>query len=163
MTQALPDTPALRFTRRDGVHILETELLLPRPRAEVFPFFADARNLEAITPASLRFTILTPPPITMRPGAIIDYRLRISGVPTRWRTEITSWEPPLRFVDEQRRGPYRLWVHEHRFEERDGGTLVADRVRYAVPGGAPVERVLVRPRLREIFTFRRAELARIFA
>ena len=107
---------------------LTSEVMLPRPPAEVFPFFADARNLERLTPAWLRFEVLTAGPIEMRPGAAIDYRLRLRGVPIRWRSEITAWEPPFRFVDEQRRGPYRLWVHEHRFEEREGRTLASDHV-----------------------------------
>jgi ligand-binding SRPBCC domain-containing protein len=160
---ALDGAPAIRFRREAGLHTIEAGLWLPRSRDEVFPFFADAFNLEAITPASLGFTILTPPPITMRQGARIDYQLRINSVPVRWQSEITSWEPPHRFVDEQRRGPYRVWIHEHIFEERDGGTLVMDRVRYAVPGGAMIERLLVRPQLRKIFTYRRTRLSEIFS
>lgn len=130
------------------------ELWLPRPRAEVFAFFADAANLEAITPEWLHFHILTPPPIEMREGALIDYRLRVRGLPMRWRTLISAWEPPVRFVDEQLRGPYRTWVHEHTFEERDGGTLVCDRVRYAAPFDWLVHRWLVRPDVERIFDYR---------
>ena len=141
---------------------LTSELMLPRPPAEVFPFFADARNLERLTPPWLRFAVLTPGTIEMRPGATIDYRLSLRGVPIRWRSEITAWEPPFRFVDEQRRGPYRLWVHEHRFEEREGGTLASDRVRYAVWGGRMVDRVLVRPDLERVFQYRRTVLRGIF-
>ena len=129
---------------------LTSEVLLPRRLAEVFPFFADAGNLERLTPPWLRFRVLTPERIEMRPGAIIDYRLRLRGVPIRWRSEITAWEPPFRFVDEQRRGPYRLWIHEHRFEERAGQTLASDHVRYAVPGGRLVHRILVRPDLERV-------------
>ncbi len=163
-TPIAPDgAPDIRFRRENGLHTLATELWLPRPRDEVFTFFADAMNLEAITPASLRFTILTPTTIVMREGTRIDYRLHISGIPARWQSEITSWEPPHRFVDEQRRGPYRVWIHEHAFEERDGGTLVIDRVRYAVPGGAMIERLLVRPELRKIFIYRWARLSEIFS
>lgn len=84
---------------------LTCEVMLPRPPGEVFPFFADARNLERLTPPWLRFEVLTPEPIEMRRSAVIDYRLRLRGVPVRWRSEITAWEPPFRFVDEQRRGP----------------------------------------------------------
>ena len=141
---------------------LTSEVMLPRPRDEVFPFFADARNLERLTPSWLRFAVLTPGPIEMRPGAAIDYRLRLRGVPIRWRSEITAWEPPFRFVDEQRRGPYRLWIHEHRFEERQGRTLAGDRVRYAVWGGRIVDRLLVRPDIERIFEYRRSVLRNIF-
>ena len=141
---------------------LTREVLLPRPLAEVFPFFADARNLERLTPPWLRFEVLTPGRIEMRRGTTIDYRLRLRGVPVRWRSEITAWEPPVRFVDEQRRGPYRLWVHEHRFEERAGGTLAGDHVRYAVPGGRLVDRLVVRRDLDRIFEYRRDVLREIF-
>jgi ligand-binding SRPBCC domain-containing protein len=142
--------------------VLHTELWLPRPRTELFPFFADAANLEAITPPWLSFSIQTPRPIEMRPGALIDYRLKVHGIPLRWRTEITVWEPPVRFVDQQLRGPYQLWVHEHRFEERDGGTLVIDHVRYRAPGGPLVERWLVRPDVERIFNYRQEKLQEIF-
>ena len=141
---------------------LTSEVMLPRPRDEVFPFFADARNLERLTPPWLRFEVLTPGPIAMRPAVEIDYRLRLRGVPLRWRSAITVWEPPFRFVDEQRRGPFRRWVHEHRFEERAGGTLARDHVRYAVWGGRPVDRLLVRPDVERIFAYRRGVLRDLF-
>jgi hypothetical protein len=141
----------------------ESELWLPRPVEEVFPFFADAGNLERLTPPWLRFRILTPRPIEMRPGALVDYRLRVHGLPLGWRTRIEAWEPPHRFVDVQLRGPYRLWHHTHTFEARDGGTLCRDLVRYAVPGGALVDRLLVRRDIERIFAYRRDELIRIFA
>lgn len=115
------------------VHELKNELWVPRPLHEVFEFFSDAANLELLTPAWLRFHIVTPRPIQMGEGTLIDYRLRVRGIPLRWQSEITVWDPPRRFIDEQRRGPYRLWQHEHTFEERDGGTLCRDYVRYAVP------------------------------
>ncbi len=138
------------------------EQWLPRPRAEVFPFFADAANLQAITPPWLDFRILTPGPIAMRPGALIDYRLKLRGFPIRWRTKITVWEPPFRFVDRQLKGPYRQWVHEHSFEEKDGGTLCRDRVDYAVPGGALVNRIFVQRDVETIFAYRRGQLERLF-
>ena len=94
---------------------LQTELWLPRLRDEVFPFFAEARNLETLTPAWLKFEVLTPAPIAMRPGMPIDYRIRVHGLPIRWRTEIAEWDPPRRFVDVQLRGPYTLWHHTHTF------------------------------------------------
>lgn len=138
------------------------EQWLPRPRAELVPFFADAANLSRLTPPWLEFRILTPPPIEMRAGALIDYRLRVHGVPLRWRTRIAAWEPPDRFVDEQVKGPYRLWVHEHSFVEKDGGTLCRDEVRYAVLGGAIVDRLLVRRDVESIFAYRRQVLAELF-
>jgi ligand-binding SRPBCC domain-containing protein len=140
----------------------ESELWLPRPRQEVFAFFADAANLDAITPPWVKFQTITPGPIEMRAGTLIDHRLRIRGFPIRWRTKITAWEPPARFVDEQIRGPYRLWVHEHLFEERDGGTLVADRVRYAVPLDFIVHPLLVRRDVERIFAWRTECLKRRF-
>lgn len=145
------------------IYTLTSELWLPKPVEEVFPFFADARNLERITPPWLHFEILTPDPIEMRPGTIIDYRLRLRGIPLRWRSEITVWEPPHRFVDEQRRGPYRLWVHEHLFSRHNGGTLARDVVRYSVPGGDVVHRLFVAPDLNRIFEYRRRELQKIFS
>lgn len=141
--------------------IVERELWLPREPDEVFPFFADAFNLEAITPPWLRFRILTPAPIEMRQGAVIDYRLRFRGVPVQWRSEITAWDPPHRFVDEQRRGPYQRWIHEHTFETIRGGTLVRDHVDYAVPGGRLVERLFVAGDLDRIFDYRHEALRRL--
>jgi ligand-binding SRPBCC domain-containing protein len=139
----------------------ECELWLPVPREELFPFFADAANLEAITPPFLRFEVLTQG-VEIRAGAVIDYRLRVHGIPLRWRSEITVWDPPFRFVDEQRRGPYRRWHHEHRFEERNGGTLCLDTVDYAVFGGSIVEKLFVRRDVERIFAFRAAKLRELF-
>ncbi|MCG3149796.1 MAG: hypothetical protein PCFJNLEI_03261 [Verrucomicrobiae bacterium] len=141
---------------------LTVEQWVPRPVAEVFSFFADAGNLDRLTPAWLRFEILTPRPIEMKAGALIDYRLRLRGWPIRWRTRINEWLPPVRFVDEQVRGPYRLWHHTHTFVERDGGTLVGDRVRYAVPGGAVVNALFVRRDVAKIFAYRQQKLAELF-
>lgn len=117
------------------VYEFRTRVRLPRLRPEVFAFFADAGNLEAITPPWLHFHVVTPQPIGMSKGALIDYRLRLHGIPLTRKTEITAWDPPRRFVDEQLRGPYRLWVHEHIFEEDGEGTIVEDYVRYSVPFG----------------------------
>lgn len=154
---------SLRFSRAiDGFYTLETELWLPRRRDEVFPFFADAFNLESITPPWLKFEVLTPRPIEMRPGLRIDYRLRLRGLPLRWQSEITVWEPPCRFVDEQRRGPYRAWIHEHKFEERAANTLATDRVRYAVIGGRLLHALFVRRDVERIFRFRQAKLRELF-
>ena len=144
------------------IYEFTTELSLPCPVSKVFDFFSDAGNLQAITPPWLNFEILTPRPLPMRTGAIIDYRLRIHGLPLKWRTEITAWSPPHRFVDEQRRGPYRLWIHEHRFVEKDGQTFCTDFVRDAVPGGPLVHRLFVRRDVERIFAFRQQRLREIF-
>ena len=145
---------------------LSTWQWLPRPREEVFRFFSDARNLQRITPEFLHFHVLTPGPIEMRRGALIDYRLKLRGVPLRWRSEITSWEPPQRFSDIQVRGPYAEWVHTHAFEEKDGGTLVTDVVRYRLRGPrfltGIINRVLVAPDSKRIFEFRHRALEQIF-
>ena len=139
-----------------------SEIWLARSRSEVFPFFADARNLGAITPPWLSFRILTPAPIVMRPGLLIDYEIRLRGLPLRWRTKISEWESPTRFVDEQVTGPYRQWIHEHTFEESDGGTLCRDRVRYSVLGGRLINALFVRRDIERIFEFRRACLLKRF-
>lgn len=144
------------------IHVHESELWLPRPRSEVFPFFADAYNLERITPGMLNFRVLTPKPIAMKAGALIDYKLRVRGVPLRWRTRIAAWEPERMFVDEQLRGPYRRWHHTHTFEEKDGGTLCRDRVEYAYFGDVLVQSWLVKKDVERIFTFRAAALREIF-
>ena len=137
---------------------IRNEVWLPRPIDEVFDFFADAHNLERLTPATLKFEILTPSPIRMETGAFIDYKLKLRGIPIRWQSEITAWEPPYRFVDEQRRGPYRMWVHEHTFIEKDRGVLAKDAVNYAVPGGALVNKLLVARDVRKIFDYRAERL-----
>lgn len=145
-----------------GAYVLATEQWFPVPRETVFPFFGDAGNLEAITPPWLHFEVLTPRPIEMHPGQLIDYRLRLHYVPIRWRTEISAWESPLRFVDRQLKGPYQLWVHEHTFEAHEGGTLVRDRVEYKVPGGRLMHALLVRRDLERIFSYRRQVLEKEF-
>jgi len=134
---------------------LHDELFVPLPRDEVFPFFADAQNLEAITPDFLGFKIVTPRPITMETGALIDYSLKLHGVPIKWRTRIAAWDPPSMFVDEQLRGPYSLWYHEHTFHEVEGGTLVVDHVTYEHFGGGLVNRWFVAPDLDKIFAHRK--------
>jgi ligand-binding SRPBCC domain-containing protein len=133
------------------------ETTLQAPIGQVFDFFSRAENLERLTPASLRFQILTPLPIEMRVGAKIEYRLRLFGVPFRWMSEITVWEPGRRFVDVQRKGPYRKWVHEHLFEADGEATRMWDIVQYELPGGflAPVVHALfVRRQVERIFGYR---------
>ena len=148
--------PADMVMQRDGsAHALRAEVWLPRPVREVFAFFADAHNLGVLTPAFLHFEVLSPAPISMGVGTLIDYRIRLRGIPIRWRTRITVWDPPRRFVDAQLRGPYRLWEHTHTFEDRDDGTMVVDSVRYALPGpafaSAIVNRLIVARDLTRIF------------
>jgi ligand-binding SRPBCC domain-containing protein len=144
------------------IHEYRSELLLQSPLDVVFPFFSDAANLEAITPPWVHFQVVTPRPVEMRVGALIDYRLRVRGFPLRWQSEITAWEPPTRFVDEQRRGPYRLWKHEHRFEECDGATRALDIVHYAVPFDILSHGLIVKPDIERIFAFRTEELLKRF-
>ncbi len=143
-------------------HTFSAEVRLAAPIDQVFSFFADAHNLEILTPPWLSFQVLTLGPIRMQIGTRIDYRLRVHGLPARWQSEITAWEPPHRFVDEQRRGPYRLWIHEHRFQEVEKYTLALDEIRYAVPGGSLVNRILVKRDLRRIFDHRQQQFQRIF-
>jgi ligand-binding SRPBCC domain-containing protein len=146
------------------VHTLEREQRVERPIEEVFAFYGEALNLEAITPPWLGFEVTTPD-VVMRPGARIEYRLKLHGVPVRWRTRIDAWEPPHRFVDVQTRGPYALWHHTHEFEaDGPGATLLRDRVRYALPFGPLGEiarRLLVRRDLERIFDHRRDAVGRL--
>ena len=146
-----------------GSYLLTAEIWLPREIGEVFKFFADAHRLEDLTPPWLHFHVLTPQPVAMFAGAKIDYRLRLHGIPIRWQSEISEWEPPFRFVDRQLRGPYRLWHHLHTFEESNGGTLVRDAVDYAVLGGAVIHWLAVRKNLECIFAYRHQKLIELLS
>jgi ligand-binding SRPBCC domain-containing protein len=138
----------------------ENSLWLPRPRDEVFAFFADAANLEAITPPWLRFQVLNPA-LVIHEGVLIDYRLTLYGIPLRWQSEISRWDPPTSFVDEQRKGPYRRWVHTHTFADERGGTRVGDAVEFEVPFGWLVGRLVQRD-VNRIFAFRQQALRQRF-
>lgn len=142
----------------DRTYELKSQVSLPLKRTDVFGVFADAANLEKLTPPFLQFQVKTPLPIEMKCGTLIDYRLRLHGVPIRWRTEITEWEPPFRFQDSQIRGPYSMWVHSHEFQESDGGTVVKDLVRYSMFGGSLVHSIFVKRDLHRIFEYRQATL-----
>jgi ligand-binding SRPBCC domain-containing protein len=147
------------------MHELYRETWIPQPLQTVFPFFAKAENLEAITPPWLCFKVITPRPIQMSSGTKIAYRLRVRGFPISWLTEIEMWKPPFSFVDSQLRGPYRLWRHTHTFAERQGGTFMTDRVEYTLPLG-PLGRLVhtiqVRRDVEAIFDYRAARIGEIF-
>jgi ligand-binding SRPBCC domain-containing protein len=141
-----------------------TKLELPLARERLFPFFAEARNLQLITPPELNFQIISPPPIVMAKGTVIRYRLRLIGVPFEWLTRITVWDPPREFVDEQVKGPYRKWVHQHLFVETSYGTRVHDAVTYELPlyPLGELAAPLVHLQLRRLFKFRTEALERRF-
>jgi ligand-binding SRPBCC domain-containing protein len=148
-----------------GTYRLERVQLIPRARDEMFAFFAEAANLERLTPGFLHFRILTPGRIRMQPGTLIDYQLQLYAVPFRWRTRIETFEPPQRFTDVQLVGPYRRWHHLHEFFEVPGGTLVVDRVNYELPlgvFGTLAHELFVRRLLDGIFAYRRERLQALF-
>lgn len=144
---------------------LEQSQFIPKAREEVFTFFADGSNLERITPEFLHFHILTPRPIPMKPGTLIDYQLRLCGVPFRWTTRIETLEPASYFTDVQLSGPYRRWHHRHEFVEVSGGTEMKDIVDYELPLGplgVAVRWLFVCRALYRIFDYRRAAITEIF-
>ena len=147
-------------------HVLRREQIVQKPLREVFDFFERPENLSRITPASLGFSILTPGPIVMRVGTLLDYQIRLLGIPVRWRTLITAYDPPFRFTDEQLRGPYDFWHHTHTFEEISGGTRLRDEVHYAMgmgPLGGLLNTLYVKRSLARIFDHRAAVIADYFA
>ena len=144
-----------------GLTVLHDETIVPASVDETFAFFADAANLERLTPPWLNFRIRTPMPVTMTEGLEIDYRIVLHGMPIPWRSRIDVWEPRVRFVDRQVLGPYRWWHHEHRFEPLERGTRVVDHVEF-LPRFRWMTGALVRRDVRRIFAFRRQELARLF-
>ena len=161
-----PVSPLVRHRRLgSGRHCLETEIVLPVPPAEVFPFFCDVHNLERITPPELAFRVLTPGPVEIAQGTLIDYRLGLFRVPFGWRTVIAEWNPPHHFVDQQLRGPYHTWIHRHTFAAVAGGTRMTDRVDYRLPlhplSGPALP--VVRRQLNRIFVFRREVIGGLFA
>lgn len=143
-------------------HILTRSLTLDLPIAKVFDFFADAGNLERITPPELSFHIITPQPIKIEQGTLIDYELKMRGIPMKWRTEISVWEPPFRFVDQQLRGPYSQWIHTHTFTELEPDkTLIEDEVRYRLPLEpiGDIAHFFVKSELAYIFDYRQKVVA----
>lgn len=147
------------------INTLTRQQLVPAPIGEVFGYFSRPENLAELTPPDLGFVIHTPPPVAMKQGALIDYTIRLLGIPVRWTTLITSCEPGRSFVDEQLKGPYSFWRHSHFFEEYPGGTLVRDEVQYALPFGplgTLVHRLAVKRRLAAIFDYRASVIGRVF-
>lgn len=146
------------------VHRLERAQLLRHPLDEVFAFFSQARNLGRITPSWLSFNVLTPEPISMQVGTLIEYKLRVHGVPLRWVSRIEAWEPGRAFIDRQIRGPYALWQHRHTFEAAEDGTIVRDTVDYRLPLGPLGElahRLFVRHDLERVFEYRHEAVERL--
>jgi len=151
-----------RHPTQRGVYRLTTDLWLPRPVHEIFDYFGDASNLETITPPWLHFHIVSDPKAKIERGSLIDYRLRIRGVPIKWRTEITDWSPPASFEDTQLRGPYRQWIHTHFFHEEDGGTVARDQVDYTMFCAGLANWLMVRRDLVRIFEYRHQTMVRLF-
>ena len=147
------------------VYTLQMEQVVRRPLGEVFSFFSRPENLEKLTPKQLRFRILTPSPIPMRAGTLVDYEIRVWGIPLHWRTLISEFEPPCTFVDQQILGPYAFWHHRHTFKPVDAGTLICDTVHYALPMG-PLGRFVhafyVRHDLSRIFAYRKQSIMALF-
>ncbi|MFN9720753.1 MAG: SRPBCC family protein [Planctomycetota bacterium] len=142
--------------------VLRSSVVLEHSREALFEFFSDAFQLERITPPWLNFKIQTPAPIQIRTGCLIDYTIRLRGIPIRWKTEISSWDPPFSFTDRQLKGPYLLWEHLHTFETVLEGTLATDEVRYRVPGGRLVNWLIVQRDLERIFKYRRDKMLELF-
>ncbi len=146
-------------------HIFTSEQFIPRPRAEVFEFFSSEKNLEALTPPWLNFKVLNKSTPQIQAGTLINYQLKLYGLPIRWQTLIEIWEPGVRFVDTQLRGPYKKWHHTHTFQDVDGGTMMADRVIYQMHGGRLGDLAAgwkVHRDVHGIFNYRKEKIAEIF-
>ena len=147
-------------------HAIRRTQVIKRPLKEVFTFFECPENLSLITPPSLGFNILTPQPVEMREGALIDYTIKMHGIPTHWITMITDYDPPYSFVDVQIKGPYRFWHHTHTFEEAEEGTRITDEVKYILPFGflgRLINGLTVENQLRDIFDYRKKVIEGYFA
>lgn len=146
-------------------HTLERKIIIKKPVSEVFDFFSRAENLERITPSFLNFKIITPLPIEIKKGTIIDYVIRLNGIPMKWKTEITKWEPPFLFEDTQIKGPYKIWIHEHKFESLGDETLMTDTVKYLSYGGIfefIPHKLIVKNKVEKIFEYREKVFGNIF-
>ncbi len=145
---------------------LERSIVVNKSLDEVYEFFSDPDKLQELTPSWLDFRVVGSSTEGVEVGTTIDYRLRVRGLTIRWRSLISAWNPPHSFVDEQLKGPYRMWHHTHTFEETEEGVRVGDKVRYAVPGGplleGLIERLFVGPDVRKIFDYRVQRLEELF-
>jgi ligand-binding SRPBCC domain-containing protein len=167
MARALAEeaSRAAKARRSVRTQVLEREQEIPAAAREVFAFFSDPGNLARLTPPGLRFRLVGPPPAALRAGSRLEYRIRWTFLRLRWVTRITRWAPDAEFEDVQEEGPYRTWIHTHRFEERNGCVLMRDRVEYELPFGALgrfAQRLLVRRQLETIFDYRRRAIEEIF-
>lgn len=147
------------------MHTLTKETIINRPLKDVFNFFSKAENLNEITPPDMQFQILTPLPINIQKGTLIDYKIKVNGIPFKWKTLISTWEPPYRFVDEQLKGPYNTWIHEHTFEERDGKTYMKDVVKFKSPGWILeplINALFIEKKVKGIFEYREKRLNDFF-
>lgn len=146
-------------------HVFKKETIINRPLTEVFDFFSKAENLDKITPPELGFKIITPLPIEMKKGTLIDYKIKLNSIPFYWKTEITEYDPPYLFADKQIKGPYKLWIHEHRFEDLNGKTKMTDTVNYLSPGGIfefIPHNLIVKNKVKFIFDYREEVLKKYF-
>lgn len=146
-------------------HVLVRNTIINKNIKDVFDFFSRAENLNRITPPMLGFRILTKLPVEMKKGTVIDYKIKLNGIPFSWRTEITKWNPPHYFEDTQIKGPYRIWIHEHKFEEIGNATRMTDIVNYLSPGGILEfipHNLIVRRKVKSIFDYREKSLKKIF-
>ncbi len=147
------------------LRIISRETSVNKPVEEVFDFFSQAENLNIITPPELNFKITTPLPIVMQKGTLIDYRIKLSGISFKWKTEISEWEPPYRFVDTQLKGPYKVWIHEHLFLSQNDSTIVKDIVSYLPPGWffePVIHKLIVKKKLDHILDYRQNKIKTIF-
>jgi ligand-binding SRPBCC domain-containing protein len=146
-------------------HYLVTTTIIDKPIGEMFDFFSKAENLNKITPPELSFNILTPLPFEMKKGTLIDYKIKLNGIPMKWKTKISVWEPPFRFIDEQLKGPYVKWIHEHRFESLGNKTRMTDTIEYLSPGWIlepVINKLFVENKVKAIFNYRETKLKELF-
>jgi len=147
------------------MHFLTTTTVINKPLSEVFEFFSNAENLNKITPPDMQFKILTPLPIIIKKGTLIDYKIKVNGIPLNWQTEITEFEVNKRFIDKQLKGPYRVWIHEHTFEEKDGKTIMNDHVQFLSPGWflePIINKLFIEKKVKGIFAYREKILTNLF-